>query len=402
MAHYEQDKKKGKIGTLNDLENVKKRQEFLQAMAQFRPKETVFEAFATGGGKDVGVLSQVDKGRTTSGSKKHDSSFAMTAMKNMRRQMRMARDKGTSLVVAGSETALEQNEDDVVDDSQMEVQESLVETISKPQSIPALPETKRRMSKAERKRMKKKGSKASPVVFHNNEEKREKNMRGTDFRDHAFFIENDAVSNPEEAQRRRQVEAAMQPSAANSIKGSLGTALRIEEAMLDIVGDENEEFVQKQRMMRWDKSKRKYIQTTVGAERSGESYSKKLKLESGQIVKSDKLKLGELYEKWQKKTNRSVGRDGVFDNPSMDDYDADAPKGGRGGKKSKKGQSGEKQKSAQTIKMDRDRTKDNKLKNMKKSDRRRVEKSQRGKGAEKGAPKKGFQGKKGTSGRWKK
>ena len=82
----------------------------------------------------------------------------------------------------------------------------------------------------------------------------------------------------------------------------MGTALRIEEAMLDIVGDENDELVQKQRMMRWDKSKRKYIQTTVGAERSGESRSKKLRLESGQIVKSDKLKLGELYEKWQKKT----------------------------------------------------------------------------------------------------
>lgn len=45
----------------------------------------------------------------------------------------------------------------------------------------------------------------------------------------------------------------MQPSAASSVRGTVGTALRIKEAMLDIVGDENEELVKKQRMMRWDK-----------------------------------------------------------------------------------------------------------------------------------------------------
>ena len=120
-------------------------------------------------------------------------------------------------------------------------------------------------------------------------------MRGSDFRDNTYFIENELSANPEEAQRQRQVEAAMQPSAASaSMKGVIGNAMRLEEAMLDVVGDESDQLVQKQRMMRWDKSKRKYIQTTVGAELSGESRSKRVKLESGQIVKSDKLKLGEI------------------------------------------------------------------------------------------------------------
>ena len=94
--------------------------------------------------------------------------------------------------------------------------------------------------------------------------------------------------------------------------------MEMEQHMLDIVGDENIDLVKKQRIMRWDKSKRKYIQTTVGDEASGMTQAKKVRLESG-IQKAGKdMKLGQLYEKWQKKTNKSVGRAGV-----MDDFDAD-------------------------------------------------------------------------------
>eukprot|EP00957_Ditylum_brightwellii_P035257 2674274-Ditylum_brightwellii.AAC.1 len=75
--------------------------------------------------------------------------------------------------------------------------------------------------------------------------------------------------------------------------------------------------------MRWDKSKKRYVQTTVGEELGGSigGSSKKMKLESGQVVRSDKLKLGAMYEKWQKKTNRSVGRTGVFDDVTEGDGD---------------------------------------------------------------------------------
>ena len=100
--------------------------------------------------------------------------------------------------------------------------------------------------------------------------------------------------------------------------------------MLDIVGDENADLVKKHRIMRWDKSKRKYVQTTLGSELSGDSKSKKLRLESGQFIKSDKAKLGELYEKWQKKTNQSIGRVGVFDDvTATDDNIEDVHRGGR-------------------------------------------------------------------------
>ena len=416
MEKYEEDKSKGRIGTLNDLENLRKRQDFLKAVSQFRPKETVFEAFATGGGKETGVLSQVDKGRTTASSKKNDSSFALMAMKNMRRQMRMARDKGSTLVVAGSaliEGSGEHDDDKDVDEvhsgnegddqpGDIEKRNSEKSTVQK-SSVPSQ-DSRRPLSKAERKRLKKNPNSA-PASTTNSEEKRRKNMRGSDFRDNTYFIENELSANPEEAQRQRQVEAAMQPSAASaSMKGVIGNAMRLEEAMLDVVGDESDQLVQKQRMMRWDKSKRKYIQTTVGAELSGESRSKRVKLESGQIVKSDKLKLGEIYEKWQKKTNRSVGRDGVFDNPGGED--GGPPVDRRGGKKQKKGKKGTESdgtRSAKAIKMSRERQQDMKLKNMKKQDRRRVERtSNKDQVNPKATPKKGSQGKKGMSGRWKK
>ncbi|KAG7338869.1 ATP-dependent RNA helicase [Nitzschia inconspicua] len=419
LEKYEHDKSKGKIGTLNGMENIRKRQEFLKAVSQFRPKETIFEAFATGGGKETGVLSQVDKGRTIASSKKNDTSFALSAMKNMRRQMRMARDKGATLVVAGS-SLIEENRlqdskhsdagvdvDDDADDGSVERKENATGTaagVSPSVSLP-LHDSRPRLSKAERRRLKKNPSATPSASSLQAQEKRKKNMRGSDFRDNTYFIQNEATTNPEEAHRQRTVEAAMQPSAASAMKGIVGNALRLEEAMLDVVGDENEQMVQKQRMMRWDKSKRKYIQTSVGAELSGQSRSKRIKLESGQVVKSDKLKLGEIYEKWQKKTNRSVGRDGVFDN-AADDGD-DIPSGRGGNKKRKKGKGGshgaDSATSAKAIKKSRESKQDLKLKNMKKADRKRLERNSRSEQiVAKGVAKKGSQGKKGMSGRWKK
>ena len=403
---------------LNSRANIQEREEFLRSLSQFRPKESVFEAFATGGGKQTGVVSQVDKGRTMVSSdskKKNDSSAALTAMKNMRRQMRLIRGN-ESLVVAGSSgttTSGENNNEDKAeqqdmnpdetDDQEQTSTKSAAEKDSKDSSRAldglgqaCLPvEGKRRMSKAERKRLKKDPNSisstfaaSSTLMSAGMSAKKKKDMRSSDFRDSAFFIENDFTSNQEEAHRSRQVEAAMQPSAGGSGQqgGTMaGAAVRLEEAMLDIVGDENEELVKRQRMMRWDKSKRKYVQTTVGAELSGDSNSKRMRLESGQVMKSDKLKLGELYEKWQKKTNRSIGRNGVFDDiEGGGDVPTDAGCGNKkklqkhhsSGSRAKNADDG-KVKTAEEIKKDRAKSLNMKIKNMKRSDRRALEQKQR-------------------------
>jgi len=419
---YQQDKAGGRVTTgLNDLHTIKKREEFLMQMSNFRPKETIFEAFATGGGKDIGVVSHIDKGRTSGAKGKQDNSAALSAMKNMRRQMKLARNKGVAMVIAGSSNARDMNgdEDSSADTDEEEVvtRDEIKMKKSRPVgkvSAPPAAEGKRRMSKAERKRLKKKqgSSSSSTSAVQGGDQSttttKAKNKRGGDFRDEAFFIDHNY------SERDRLVEAAMQPSSSSNQKGSTAAAFRLEEAMMDVVGDENADLVQKQRMMRWDNSKRKYVQTTVGSELSGDSKSKKLRLESGQLVKSDKMKLGEVYEKWQKKTNRSIGRTGVFDDDDVVQFDDDnnaattgkrrngaKQKGGKNNSKGKKDK-GDEVKSAIQIRKEREQTQDMKLKNMKKADRRRITGSgnKKGQNDDQNAIK-GFQGKKkGPPGRW--
>lgn len=370
---------------LGSIENSLKREEFLRAMSNFRPKETVFEAFATGGGKEIGVVSHVDKGRTTAKSK-HDSSAALEAMRDMRRQMRISRDKGSTLMVAGSAIAEEVNNGRKKDESQSadgdeeyRTSDSSDNQLSNMLVESTQVEHKPRMSRAERKKLKKStssiaansASSSKNGQQHSLDSKPAKQKRGTDFRDPNFYIDTELSTNPEEALRSRRIEAAMQPSAETSgMKNALGHAMRLEEAILDIVGDENEEMVKKHRMMRWDKSKRKYVQTTLGEELKGESKSKKMRLESGQLVRDNKAKLGELYVKWQKKTNRSVGRSGVFD-------DGDGPIDPSSLKRTTKGGGKDEIKSATAIKKERAKKQNLKIKNMKRGDRKAMERSQR-------------------------
>lgn len=385
------------------LDEMKAREEMLKAMSNFRPKETVFEAFATGSTKVTGVLSQVDKGRTMGSSgKKYDGSAAFSAMKNMRRQMALAHQKGTSLVVAGSEKALELN-GELEPDSDITLEANDEEVVAK-EPITHVPIVeKKRLSKAERKRLKKKGIMAAQEASDGTNTKKTKNMRGTDFRDKAFYMDTIA-SDVAQNERDRHIEAAMQPSSSGAT-GGMASALRIEEAMLDIVGDENADFVKKQRITRWDKSKRKYVQTTIGMETSNMSKTKKLKLESGQMVKSDKLKLGELYEKWQKKTNKSIGRVGVFDEVDEDPSAPDPSGYARKTAKIKKSKQGEDDgiKTANQIRKKRKEQEKNKIKNMPKKERAQLyanKRAAKNKIAEEArANGTGWQGKKGFSGR---
>jgi ATP-dependent RNA helicase DDX54/DBP10 len=380
LIHSRKQDVNAKPGHVGDLENLRQRDEFLRALSNFRPKESVFEAFATGKSKDTAVVSHIDKGRTTK-NKKNDSSVALTAMKNMRRQMLVARDKGASLVVAGSNDALALNGELEADmnDSNQDNQDNDCNDVDgvKHSGTAKFVEHRRPISKAERKRLKKcPHANATETIVSDASDfcSKDKKHKRADFRDKEFFIDNDFSSNNEEVDRSRRIEAAMQPSSSTAApRGVIKTALRLEETMMDIVGDENDDIVKKQRMMRWDKSKRKYVQTTVGEELSGESKSKKLRTESGQFIKSDKVKLGELYQKWQKRTNRSIGRTGVFD-------DADGPidthfpqKDKKGGKSQQKIKSGDDYKSAQDIKKEREKKQNMKIKNMKKGERRHVE-----------------------------
>ena len=152
----------------------------------------------------------------------------------------MARNKGSALVVAGS--SINGTEQAVADDYDVvnaeeegdnkerrqddsKVHGSLINEISKPETS-ATTQGKRRLSKADRRRLKKNGGSSRPEAASDDNVRKSitAHKKGNDFRDPTFFIENDAVTDPEAAQRRRQVEAAMQPSAANNGKGAIGAA----------------------------------------------------------------------------------------------------------------------------------------------------------------------------------
>ena len=402
--------------TRKRISDLQKRQDFLRAMANFRPKETVFEAFATGGQKDVIYSGQVDKCANGSGA-------ALVAMRSMRRQMKIARDKGSALVIAGSRSAMALNGElggvgsDGVERTEQtcEPADGEVDSVEVGSGVPiAKPpavnvESKRHLSKAERKKMKTDPNYTTDSKNDATSTKKAKAKRGADFRDDFHFIKTDATHDSVAAARSRQMEAAMQPSAASSTKGSTALAYRIEENMLDIVGDENVDLIKRQRMMRWDKSKRKYVQTTVGDELSGESKTKKTRLESGQLNKGDKIKLGELYEKWQKKTTRSIGRVGVFDDVTEDVGGEDAApirkgqKAAGGGKKANAKNFDDERKTVTAIRKEREKKEDMRVKNMKKGDRRQLERKKRSENASdpgSSSGKKGSKGKKGPSGRW--
>ena len=362
-------------------EERKKRDEFLLAMANFRPKETIFESQASILRSSTSVKSsQVDKNKSDALSSKARFESGLLAMKNMRRQMRLIKSK---CVVAGSATALAQNsESDAANSSDPVLTEGAdpptgsscfsVESDreigdSKP-SMDTVGYDKKRMSKAERKRLKV-GQKSATIV---NNEERGILKKGRDFRDNENYIDVESAYD----ERSRKIDASLQPSAGegNSLRSN---ALRLEESMLNILGDESADLVKHHRIMRWDKSKRKYVQTTLGAETSGDSKSKRLKVESGQLVKHDKAKLGQLYEKWQKKTHKSIGRISVFDDVvDNEDIQADTEVSFRVQRSGPKGFGAKdqpKKKSAAQIKKEREDKNNLKLKNMKKTDRKRFE-----------------------------
>lgn len=120
------------------------------------------------------------------------------------------------------------------------------------------------------------------------------------------------------------------------------------------------------------------------------------------------MKLGELYEKWQKKTNKSIGRVGVFDDdntevPGLEDATKHGRKAGGGNKKTNvKNNVDDERKTVTAIRKEREKKEDMRIKNMKKGDRRQFERKRtESKSKASGNEKAGIKSKKGgPNSRW--
>ena len=112
---------------------------------------------------------------------------------------------------------------------------------------------------------------SNPSLTYNPAKKAKKqtsSSSSTSFRDSEYYI--DLNSNFDE--RQSGMEAALQPSFGTG-KDSKSSAMAMENAMLDMVGDENSSMVSKTRIMRWDKQKVSGVESGEWRVESGVEWS---------------------------------------------------------------------------------------------------------------------------------
>jgi ATP-dependent RNA helicase DDX54/DBP10 len=122
------------------------------------------------------------------------------------------------------------------------------------------------------------------------------------FKDRRFYM-----SYGTEDERANFSEEAMQPKAGLR-DGETQAAMRLEHAMLDIAPDEAMELNKKKRVMRWDAKKRKFVKQSLSEIAAGGGRDgKRVRSESGVVASSKKKPVGDMYDRWKKKSHREVG-----------------------------------------------------------------------------------------------
>uniref|UniRef100_A0A7S3NK48 RNA helicase n=1 Tax=Aureoumbra lagunensis TaxID=44058 RepID=A0A7S3NK48_9STRA len=154
---------------------------------------------------------------------------------------------------------------------------------------------KRKLSKAERKRLKR-GLDVSTCD-------KMKAQKKTRFKDETNYLEYGL--DEAHAALSTAKESADTPAVA-----------RLEAALLELAPDEALDMAKKQRIFQWDSRKRKYIQQTLGDVADGDKPGK-TRTESGAVVSSARAakSVGDRYQKWQQNKKRGI--------PVQDDHDDD-------------------------------------------------------------------------------
>jgi ATP-dependent RNA helicase DDX54/DBP10 len=170
-------------------------------------------------------------------------------------------------------------------------------------------------------------------------------------------------------------EESLQPQ-SNLRSMEAQNAMMLEKALLDLTPEDAVEMNKKKRTMRWDAKKRKFVKQTD--EEAGLSRNKRQKMElgNGKMVTTSARPQGEMYEQWKKKSKREVSLAGTAD--EVDErprpnfrYNTKVP---------------DELRSANDIRKLAKNRDDNKLKNMKKDKRKKIEgKMRKAKNAERNA-----------------
>eukprot|EP01034_Spumella_vulgaris_P022841 gene22841-29015_t len=169
-------------------------------------------------------------------------------------------------------------------------------------------------------------------------------------------------------------EDSMQPNSGLRSSEQQGARM-IEEALMDVAPDEAYEMNKKKRVMRWDAKKRKFVKQSLEEMASNQQKgAKRMRTESGVIVKGSSKPQGELYEKWKKKSHREIGGFSTGENGDDDDRPRPNVKVNRHVKDELRG--------GDDIRKSKKTSADNKVKNMKKDKRSKFEASAKKKKSE--------------------
>mmetsp|Transcript_11670 Transcript_11670/g.15133 ORF Transcript_11670/g.15133 Transcript_11670/m.15133 type:complete len:878 (+) Transcript_11670:19-2652(+) len=158
---------------------------------------------------------------------------------------------------------------------------------------------KARLSKAQRRKAKKKGIPANEIEIKHN-------ISATQgiasFKDKNQYIE----SIPKSHDIHMENHLAINSKQNDELGGH-----RIEDAMLDITADDTKGISKQQKSYHWDKRKKKYIRATA----EEHIKSKRIRNEAGVLINPKNR--GELYDKWQKKRKRRIAGQGTEESDTI-------------------------------------------------------------------------------------
>lgn len=286
---------------------------FIRMLQTFRPNQTVFESGIGTGSASYFSANNVANGNEAVKAKHKRASEIMRALRestapalerNKRNVLQAGKPQSAaSDVESGPEVDDDDNEDDSEDDDNDEENsddegdefhasddededEESEEDSDKHDngSIMSFSETKikKRLSVAERKKLKKYG--ADAVITNNLSNSDEANLsaKGNKFQDERFYM-----SYGNENTHETFAEESMQPLSNLKSSETFGASM-MSHAMIDVNDEEALEKARKKKVMRWDPKKRKFVQQTLhemaAAQNSG---MKRMRSESGVTLKSN-------------------------------------------------------------------------------------------------------------------
>ena len=307
---------------------------FVRMLQTFRPAQTVFES-----GIGTGTSSKAVKGVQKKGGKDSKGVEMMKALRKATASgLERNKDKIKAMATLEFDETKQSNDweeldvgisdEFVADADDTDGRDDDVEHDSINEEGTNVDNRSPRLSIAERRKLKKKGLSQDEMkgILHKKIEANKyisdatsAGSTGGDYKDKRFYM-----SYGNENEKERFEEDNLQPQ-SNLRSHESQSATMLEQAMLDVDPEDAMAMNNKKRMLRWDAKKRKFVKQSLEEMAGSKRGPKRLRTESGVLIKGSSLPQGEMYEKWKKKSKREINNDSTMGG-NNDDADDDRPR----------------------------------------------------------------------------